>query len=77
MPNRIKARRALKLCTQCGEPVVRRARMCAVHLLADRLRKRREGGFRARVDGGRGRPSKFVAPRFGSDMQKMFEGKNR
>ena len=59
MTNRIKARRALKLCIQCGEPVVHRARLCAVHLLADRERKRRAGGFKQRVDGGRGRPIKI------------------
>jgi hypothetical protein len=52
------ARRKLGKCPQCGAAPVEGARVCERHLLMDRARKQRTGGFKGRVAGGRGRPCK-------------------
>lgn len=70
MSSKVKARRKLKLCVQCGKAVAKGARLCIPHLLADRERKRKAGGWEARVEGGRGRPAMEVEDGDGGGVQR-------
>lgn len=48
--------RSAGLCRQCGQAAT--ASLCDLHLIAQRERMRAKGGWKARVNGGKGRPTK-------------------